>query len=168
MTAQSLSQSRIKVLLHYNPKTGNFIWKIRTSNRINIGDIAGCISSIGYVFISVDSILYKAHRLAYLYMTGNFPENEIDHINKNTGDNRWINLRDVTHQENLRNQKLNKRNKSGCCGVSWNSCTKKWRADIMVNQKNIYLGEREDYLESVAARKAGEIKYGFHENHGKL
>lgn len=99
-----LTQTRLKELLFYNPETGNFTWLVRSADRIKIGQTAGCLDKTnGYISIKVDKRRYTGHRLAYLYMTGEFPT-EIDHINRNRADNRWENLRNVPHSINMKNR----------------------------------------------------------------
>lgn len=165
MAKTILTHKRLKELLHYDPMTGLFTWKERLSNRVKAGDVAGTIKS-GYVFIGIDTNIYRAHRLVWLYVRGKFPPNEIDHINHDKSDNRVNNLSLATHKENGRNQSLNKTNTSGVMGVNWHKSRNRWRARIMVNQSEIYLGRFVNFIDAVAARKAAEKKYGFHENHG--
>ena len=87
MNNQTLTQSRLKELLHYNPETGIFTWLV-SKKGVKIGNIAGSVNSIGYRYISVDRILYKASRLAWLFIEGYFPENDVDHINRIRDDDR--------------------------------------------------------------------------------
>jgi hypothetical protein len=82
-------------------------------------------------------------------------------------DNRLVNLRDVTHKENLRNQKLSSSNKSGMTGVSWNKALNKWRALITVDYKMKHLGVFINIEDATQARKKAEKKYGYHANHGR-
>jgi len=91
---------------------------------------------------------------------------EIDHINSDGLDNRLINLRNVDHLENGKNQKMKSNNISGVTGVSWNKKRSKWHANIGIKKRKIHIGYFFDKFEAVCARKAAEIKYGFHENHG--
>jgi citrate synthase len=91
-----ITQKYLKSILYYSENTGNFIWRVRKSNRTNIGDVAGKLSFCGYVVIKIDGKEYKAHRLAWLYVHGNHPENQIDHANRNREDNRIKNIREAT------------------------------------------------------------------------
>ena len=163
---EQLTQARLKELLHYNSETGLFTRLIAVSNRVKVGDTAGWKNGRGYISIRVDWVNYQAHRLAWLYMTGKWPEFQIDHINHIFDDNRWLNFREVTQQENSRNQPLSLRNKSGVPGVGWHKCTGKWYANITVDRIHKYLGVFSDFFEAVCARKSAERKYGFHVNHG--
>jgi len=157
---------RVNQLLHYDPDTGVFTWKVRRNHKAKVGDIAGAVNSyesnLQYISIKIDRRLYKAHRLAFLLMSGRWPEN-IDHINGNGLDNRWCNLREVFHQENGKNQKQSKNNKSGQTGVSWHKQNKKWIA----KESQVYLGSFTSYEDAISARKQAEIDYGYHPNHGR-
>lgn len=99
-----LTQDRLRELLHYDPDTGVFT-NIKPRHRVKVGDIAGSNSGKGYLQIQIDQKRYSAHRLAWLYTYGRFPEEFIDHINGNPSDNRIVNLREVTQRENLQNRK---------------------------------------------------------------
>lgn len=160
--AQGFTAEYLRSVLHYDPETGIFTWKVRTSNRINVGDATGCPNGDGYLLISVQSRLYQAHRLAWLYVYGEWPEDQIDHINRNRSDNRIANLRDVSHKQNGQNAGKYSHNTSGHTGVSWHKQSSKWRATIKHNQKKIHLGYFENLEDAVAARKAGELKYWGH------
>ena len=168
MTTQILTQEFLKECLHYDSDTGIFTWRVRAANRLKVGDVAGCIdSTTGYIRIKVNGSMYAAHRVAWLYAHGNFPPEQIDHINGIRDDNRIKNLRAVSHQENGRNQSKPKDNKSGVVGVSWRKKDQKWQAQIYVNGKIKHLGHFADFVEAVTVRKQAEKRYGFHENHGK-
>jgi hypothetical protein len=104
MVTQIITAERLRALVSYSPETGKFHWRIRTSNRIRIGDEAGSIRPTGYVSIGVDGHLYQAHRLAWLHVTGMWPTGVIDHLNHVIADNRWSNLRDVSQSVNLHNR----------------------------------------------------------------
>jgi hypothetical protein len=162
-----ISQKELKEVLNYNPDTGIFTWLVdRGANRTS-GKIAGHIDCHGYRSIGIDGKYYKAHRLAWLYVHGEFPPNEIDHINGNGIDNRLDNLRPVTSSENSQNQKMRDNNKSGVMGVYWYNKSKKWLARIRVNTKEIHLGVYKDLELAALVRAEAEVKYGFHPNHGR-
>jgi hypothetical protein len=117
MTAQILTQQRLQEMLHYDTFTGDFTWNVTTKRR-KAGDKAGTIDNNGYQKISVDKKLYYAHRLAWLYVNGEFPSQIIDHINGNPSDNRIENLRNVSSSENAQNRsKASTRNATGFLGV---------------------------------------------------
>jgi len=134
------TQSRLHELLRYNTETGIFVWIARTSNRIKIGDIAGTLSKRdGYVRISVDGIIYLAHRLMWLYMTGKFPTSEVDHKNTVRNDNRWENLREATRLINVQNQRrARKDNCTGFLGVR--KMKGNFQANIRVNGRSLNCG----------------------------
>lgn len=158
-----------KKYLSYDPETGRFVW-IKDRLRVKSGDSAGCIHTgrggRKYVIIKINGIGYKAHRLAWLFSYGEFPDFQIDHENQDGCDNRLCNLRSVTCMENQRNAKLRVDNKSGVCGVSFNKEAKKWQACIRINKVKKYLGRYIDFESAVGARKEAEKLYGFHHNHG--
>ena len=147
-----LTQERLKELLHYNPDTGVFIWRI-SRRGVKQGKIAGSISSDGYLFIGIDCRLYRAHRLAWLYITGEFPRHQIDHINHDRDDNRICNLRDVSMGENSRNRRKDPRNTSGHTGVYWLKAKKKWQASIKNRGKHYHFGWFCDIEDAKAASK---------------
>jgi len=135
-----LTQKRLKHLLDYDPVTGVFVWKVRASNSVSVGAVAGCMDTGKYCVIVVDKTLYKAHRLVWLYMTGKMPCGQVDHINGVRNDNRLVNLREASHGENQRNALKRADNTSGYKGVSWHTASGKWRADIKVDGTGSYLG----------------------------
>lgn len=156
--------------LRYDPDTGVFTWNKSNNKRIKIGAIAGCVQhdykGKKYISIRLSGKLYKSHRLAWVITYGELPDSDIDHINGDGLDNRVINLRSVSHQENMKNQKLRNTNKSGICGVFLNKPTGKWQVQITVDGKKKHLGLFSDFDSSVAARKAADISHGYHQNHG--
>lgn len=160
-SAPKLTHVQLTNFLDYNPITGVFIWKVRPSNRVQVGDAAGNISVYGYVEIRIDGILYKAHRLAWFYVYKEWPKNEIDHINGDRSDNSITNLRDVSHSVNQRNLAIPKNNTSGCRGVNWCQNTATWRTRIKVNGDTIELGHFYCYNKAVEVRREAEEKYGF-------
>ena len=161
-----LDQQQLKKLMHYNADTGLFTWIAKPSNRVNLGDVAGTHSSYGYIFIMNEGRRYSAHRLACLYMKGQWPTHQMDHINHVRDDNRWVNLREATHLENHHNQSMNKNNTSGHTGVYWEKAISKWRARIWNKGKKIHLGVFTSKAAAIAARKEANTKYGYHVNHG--
>jgi hypothetical protein len=136
-----LTQSRLKELFSYDYETGNFtVIKTRKGSSKKIGDLLGSKSYAGYLEAEIDSKKYYLHRLAYLYMTGSFPEGNIDHCNRNKSDNSWKNLKVVTQQENLENNILPRKHGSlGYRGVY--RYKDKFRAKINHKGKQIHLGQ---------------------------
>ena len=161
-----LTQNELKKHLSYNPQTGIFIHLIASkTNQRYVGKPAGSIESTGYSVITINKQSYKAHRLAWLHIHGFFPE-EIDHINHIRNDNRYINLRAVTHKENHKNRKKEIRNTSGITGISYHTTAKKWCVYIKVRQKQLHYGAFNNKYKAIAVRKAIEVFHGFHSNHG--
>lgn len=134
-----ITQQRLKEYLTYRPETGEFFALNPSINR-PAGRKLGTLHSTGYIVIRIDDKLYKAHRLAWLYMTGTFPKMKIDHVNRIKSDNHWGNLRDVSHSQNCENNPIKKSNRSGFVGVGWSKSMKKWRARIMYGYKGKHLG----------------------------
>lgn len=150
-------------MLSYEPETGLFRWKERRNSHggpVMPGDIAGT-PNYGYVAIKTMGRLWRAHRLAWLFMTGSLPPKgmEIDHINGDRADNRWCNLRQVSKAQNMWNAKRPSANVSGVKGVSWVAERNQWLARITVNGRKIHLGQFDDKQQAIAARLAGEAKY---------
>ena len=99
-----ISQTELKRLLYYEPLSGNFIRLITKCSRAKVGQIAGTTHPLGYIKICLNKKIYSAHRLAYLYQTGEWPPFEVDHINGNKSDNSWVNLRLATSSQNKANR----------------------------------------------------------------
>jgi citrate synthase len=146
-----ITQEFVKECFQYDQETGLLTRKKRTSNRINVGDAAGYKDYRGYLMVQVGGVLCSVHRVAWLYTYGEWPKGHVDHINRNTTDNRICNLRDVTPSENQHNRKLSKANKSGYLGVCWSKEMNKWSAHICKDRKKIYLGCYEDVKEAANA-----------------
>ena len=158
----------IRELFAYCPDSGVFTRQVSTNNRVRPGEIVGCPRPDGYLCTSIGGKLYQLRRLAWLHMHGDWPAGQIDHINGDRTDNRISNLRDVSHIENGRNQKLGSTNKSGANGVHWFPSRKKWRAAITVNGKNRHLGYFDTVAQAAEARKIADEDHGFHRNHGRF
>lgn len=137
---QQVTRCRLEALLHYDEITGEFTWRAATSNRVKVGMRAGTLHSEGYVRVKVDGMQYFAHRLAWLYVYGHWPEADLDHINGNRADNRIGNLRGCTRAENLQNLGNTPNKKSGLpLGVSF-SRSGKYRAQIRHSGTSRWLG----------------------------
>lgn len=134
-----LTQDRLKELLHYDPDTGVWRWRV-SRGRVIPGEKAGRTDANGYVGIRVERELYYAHRLAWVYMTGEWPLNQIDHINMDRADNRWCNLRAATVSQQRMNRRRQTNNRSGHKGVYWHKAAQKWVAEVNADGKKHYLG----------------------------
>lgn len=157
-----ISRKEILESLDYSPETGRFVWRKNTGRAV-AGDQAGCRKGDGYIVIRFKGKLYRAHRLAWFLVNGDWPE-AVDHINHNKADNRIKNLRRASKKINGRNLGLQANNKSGICGVHFNNG---WIAQIKHNGQNNHLKYTQDFFEACCARKAAEARLGFHPNHGK-
>lgn len=129
---------KLKTSLEYNPETGAFIWLLDNGGNVKAGDVAGTENDSGYIRIDVLGKQYPAQRLAWLYMTGNWPSLQIDHVNLNKSDNKWINLREATPSQNKLNAGVRADNVSGFKGVKKSG--RKWMARCTRNGERIYLG----------------------------
>lgn len=154
----------IRECLSYNPETGILS---RKSTGREVGWPHESNGGKSYRRTQFNNKFYYAHRLIYLYMTGDWPKDEIDHINGDGLDNRWCNLRPVRHLDNNRNSRRYSNNRSGVTGVGWYRRANKWRGRISIEGKQLLLGLFDTIEEASYARKQAEIKYGFHENHGQ-
>ena len=136
--AKTLSANRLRKLLNYTPTTGVFRWRVHRGGPKTVDRVAGNIHpSKGYRQICIDRKLYRANRLAWLYMTGTWPKSQIGYINRNISDTRWANLRAMTTSQ--RGATTWRRNKLGVRGV-WITKSGKYAAGIKVAGKKKYLG----------------------------
>ena len=159
MSDYHLKYERLLEVLDYNKNTGHFTWK-ETRGGVKRGSIAGAFDSRETITINIDRKKYRAHRLAWLWMTGEWPSAEIDHKNGIKTDNRWGNLRDVRPSVNQQNRRsAQKNNKCGLLGVSLER--KKWRATITINRKQKRIGAFATPEEAHAAYLVA--KRGLHE-----
>jgi hypothetical protein len=147
-----LTQDRLKESLSYDPDTGLFTWIKKPSKKIKVGSTAGCKHPNGYIRIQIDYKLYGAHQLAWLYVYGESPACDIDHVDELKDNNRIVNLRLDVNRENPHNvSKPRSDNTSGYRGVDWREDLKKWQARIMVNGKSKHLGYFNTAVEAYAA-----------------
>jgi len=160
-----LTPHRLREHLHYDPKTGIWTWVNPTARRVRVGDGAGWLSHKGdkYLTVNMGGIRYPAHRLAWFWMTSEWPEEMVDHINLNGLDNRWENLRLATNAENMRNSGRRSTNTTGRKGVHFCHMTGRYRAQIWVNYKRIELGRFDTVEEAGAAYEAAA-----HKHHGEF
>ena len=169
-----LTQEYLKECLHYDPNTGIFTWKVRPVSHFedgvrhtvmdicsrwnikHVNTIAGSKDSKGYIVITINNKPYKAHRLSWLYTYGYFPENKIDHFDRDKSNNRIINLREVGDVCSVQNTGISKNNTSGVKGVSWCKECQKWQARISIHGKRKNLGFFLKFDNAVKARFAEE------------
>jgi hypothetical protein len=146
-----LSRETLGRWLEYDPETGQWLWIVSYAN-VHAGQVAGTISVHGYRIITLFGTKYRSGRLAWFYMTGEWPTEEIDHINRDKTDDRWVNLRDASRSENALNRDLQSNNTSSVRGVYWNVEKGKWAAQVK-KDNIIHFGGYFDYLdEALEAR----------------
>lgn len=137
--------ARVRELLSYDPETGVFTRRVRTAQRHQIGSRADFVittgTQAGYRRVSIDSQRFQAHRIAWLYVNGDWPAHQIDHLNCDRGDNRIENLRDVSHAVNMQNRRTPRAdNVNDCLGVVLMRSNGKWRARLQLNGKGRHIG----------------------------
>lgn len=162
--AEPVTQDVLKRILEYDPLTGLFTWKEKIADKVTVGDVAGTLKE-GYVIIRIYGKQYRAHRLAFLYMTGKTPP-QVDHQDHDRSNNKWENLAAADYQSNGKNHPKTKRNSTGHVGVSQRK-DGKYVARIYVNKRHKFLGVFDDVQSAADARKQASIDAGFHANHGR-
>jgi len=156
-----ITQKRLNEVLDYNPETGIFVWIESPGGNAPAGSEAGCFDTHGYIVIRVDGVLYKAHRLAILYVDGYLPENTVDHVDRVPWHNWRSNLREASMQCQGRNCSMMKNNRSGVKGVAWDGFNAGWKAYITVDGKHKHLGRFDTLLDAAYTRFAAEQCLGF-------
>lgn len=160
-----ITAEHLREILHYDPDTGVFtrIKIVAPQSRINVGDIAGSRNHDGYWRIKIggrSGRAYAAHRLAWLYMKGQWPSDEIDHIDLDPSNNRWSNLREANRSTNIANTKRRSDNTSGLKGVYRGQGKKRpWRAEITLHKKRVFIGAFATMDEAKAAYDALAIEH---------
>ena len=150
MVSEELTAQKLRELLDYNPETGVFVRKIGVATT-NAGDVVGSNVN-GYLSVKIKNKPYYLHRLAWLYVYGEFPSGEIDHINRNKKDNKIDNLRNVTRQQNTQNRTVTS-------GVFQTKNKRRWRARISVSNKTINIGTFETKELALAEYKKAKKLY---------
>lgn len=159
-----LTKERLTEMLSFNADEGRFYWSAPVRG-IRVGMQAGSYDAHGYGQIRIDRRIYKEHHLVWLWMTGEFPKNQIDHINHDRRDNRPSNLRETTNTENHRNRPMQRNNTSGYVGVYLDR-RGGYVSYITLDGVRKSLGRFNNLHDAIAARKQANVHYGFHENHG--
>jgi hypothetical protein len=161
-----VTQELVKTLFHYNTTTGELTWKVH-NRKVKAGTPAATKHGAGYKLVVIAANNYLVHRVIFLYMTGELPPDSVDHINGDRSDNRWCNLRLVSHAENCRNRRKPTRNTSGTVGVYYHKKDKRWHVRININNKMTFLGGYKNKEDAIKARKEAERLHGYHPNHGR-
>lgn len=154
----TVSAEKVRELFDYDPLTGVLTRKVRTSNRIKAGDIAGYTHVRGYRRVRFCGRNVLVHRVIWIWMTGSWPKDQVDHEDGKTSRNVWSNLREATYEETPRNKSLHKNNKSGHPGVYRRTGKDRWIADITANGRRYYLGDFKTLAGAVAARAAAKAR----------
>jgi hypothetical protein len=136
----SLSFEEVRRLLDYDQHTGVLRWRVRANTRRAAGDVAGCRTPRGYVRIQIRHHMYLAHRLAWVWMTGTWPADEIDHRDGDPSNNAWSNLRAATRLQNGRNRRMNSNNSLGIKGVRKRADYKRYEASITADGRKHVIG----------------------------
>jgi len=156
-----ITLERLREVLEYNPESGVWVWVGRTGNKSKPGKIAGSLDNNGYVVIRIDRAIYKAHRLAWLFMTGEWPRSTVDHINLEHADNRWVNLREATYSQNNANRGPRSDCKSGVKGVTRSANGKRWVAHAFNEHIGTFdtIEQARDAYQKYAKQKQGEFAW---------
>lgn len=177
----TITADLIRELIDYDPDAGTFTWRERsrrffkndqqykTWNSLFCGKAAGSVNKHkGYLMITLFYRHYASHRLAWLYVTGEWPSNVIDHIDHDRLNNRFSNLRDIDRTQNSQNMSRQSKRSNQTMGVLWRKNRQVWIAKIVVQKKEIYLGTFKTQEEAAAVRREANERYGFHTNHGEM
>lgn len=148
-----LTATRLREVLEYCPNTGVFRWRV-ARKHCAVGAVAGRIDVHGYMRIGIDGQRYRAARLAWLYMTGEWPAADIDHVNCAKADDRWANLRAATRSENLGNCPLRRDNTTGFKGVTFDKQSGKYQAQIRFQHRSRTIGRFDTAEQAHAAYMA--------------
>lgn len=151
---KEISYELVRELFDY--KNGLLIWKKRIARSVDIGSEVNYQNTYGYVIVFIYNKAYYAHRIIWLWHHGYIPENDIDHVNRDKSDNRIENLREVSHQCNMRNLKVRKNNSTCVRGITWDKDRKKYKVQINNGKRNQFVGRFNDLNEAVLCRLAAE------------
>lgn len=147
-----LTAEYVRSILDYEPETGVLRWRVTLSRRVVAGKIAGWKRPDGRICLGIGDHDYRAHRLIWLMQTGHWPPQEIDHIDLDPSNNRWLNLRLATPSQNQANRPLRRNSRSGYTGVCFDNKKKEWIAYI--NKRHI--GRFKCFDDAVACRAEAE------------
>ena len=173
-----IGPENIREFIDYDPQTGDFRWLRRPSSMFKTARAAKTWNTrfagekifkrerATYPSMAIFGVQYGAHRIAWLYHYGKWPEGVIDHINRNINDNRITNLRDVSQGDNTRNRGKISTNTSGYNGVYFNKSRGYWYAQIKVDGRNKHLGTFDTKEAAWDRRISAQAEYGYHTSHG--
>jgi len=149
-----ISREHLLEIFKYDPDTGVFTRVKRTGSRSTALPVGWVDNTNGYPHVQINGKKYAQHRVAFLYMTGRWPANQIDHRDGDRTNNRWDNLREATNSQNSANRSVQSNNTFGRKGVYWHKGARKWTASVCLNKKSIYLGLFATESEAAAAYEA--------------
>ena len=157
-TNNTISYEQLTKLISYDSSTGVLTWK-------KSGKIAGCWHPTGYLYVTVNQQAYRAHRLIWFIMTKKWPKDVVDHIDGDSSNNRFWNLREATLSQNQHNRRMSKNNTSGVKGLTWNKPMKKWMARVKVDGVSVHVG----YFNSKTKAKKAlmEVRLRLHGDFGR-
>ena len=156
---EMIDQETVKKLFYYDAESGMLIWRFGNGRNVKPWQEVKAKNVHGYYTAKIHGKSYLAHRLAWLYVHGSFPNKYIDHKNRIRNDNRLCNLRDVNTTDNAQNISLPNHNTSGQIGVSWIKSHNCWTVFVKVNKKNKWLGYYKNLDDAITVRKEGERQY---------
>lgn len=178
---KTLPVETLRQLLTCNPDTGELFWRARTKEMFPTARAANSWNTRyggkraftskdahGYFQGELFNVAFKAHRVVWALVHGEWPVDQLDHINGDRADNRIANLRVVSGSENMRNARAPLTNTSGQVGVYWYKQYQKWSASIRTHDRKHFLGYFASFDDAVSARKTAEREHGFHPNHGRI
>lgn len=156
-----LTQEHLKWLLTYDSETGIWLWNHPPGYKLRQGDMAGTLRADGYRRIAIEHRRYYSAQLAFLYMTGEWPKEQVDHINRVRDDDRWVNLREASWGQNMANQGIQRNNTSGYRGVSWSFNQAKWDARFGGKRIGLFedIEEAAQAYDTYARQKHGEYAF---------
>jgi len=153
-----LTVERLRAVLDYDPASGVFRWRVDTGKKRLAGTVAGCSTKTGHAVIGIDGRLYLAHRLAWMWVNGQWPAEEIDHRNGDPSDNRITNLREASHAQNMRNSSIRSHNTTGFKGVHFYKRTGAWTAKVTAGGRQHFLGYFRSAQDAHAAYVAAAVR----------
>ena len=148
----TLDAEALRSLMHYDPETGVLTWLKKIAAKQYVGDPVGYLNDKGYIKTKINRVSYGTHQLAWLYMTGVWPEHEVDHKDRDRANNRWLNLRLATHKQNAENRTARRDSSSGFTGVLWSNRDQAWRTTICVGGRKRHIGTSKVLIDAVALR----------------
>lgn len=169
MSKRDITKEELAQRLSYDPLSGQLTWIAKgNSKKVVVGSRAGSVSPHGHRVLRLNGYLYPEHHIIWRLHFGVWPTGQLDHENHDEQDNKLVNLKDVTHADNNRNQSKRKDNISGHPGVWINKLNskKKFMSEVTFAGKRVHLQSHYSLDDAIAKRKEILIEYGFHENHG--